>query len=104
MVNIDSLPKSIEYNGNVYMLNMHVTAWNKLCVCYQYIFGPKDALDKKIEYSILSQVVEPDCKEVRQTNEVIDIVDVRTGEEAFDTLASRLYAAIDNGIVKVYKA
>lgn len=104
MVNIDSLPKSIEYNGNVYMLNMHVTAWNKLCVCYQYIFGPKDALEKKIEYSILSQVVEPDCKEVKQTDEVIDIVDVRTWEKAFDTLASRLYAAIDNGVVKVYKA
>lgn len=104
MINVDSLPKSIEYNGNVYMLNMHVTAWNKLCICYKYIFGPKDALDKKIEYSILSQVVEPDCKEIRQTDEVIDIVDVRTWEEAFDTLGSRLYAAIDKGTVKVYKA
>jgi hypothetical protein len=86
------------------MLHMHVTAWNKLCVCYQYIFGPKDALDKKIEYTILSQVVEPGCKEIRQTDEVIDIVDVRTWEEAFDTLGSRVYAAIDNGAVKVYKA
>lgn len=104
MINVDSLPKSIEYNGNIYMLDLHITAWNKLCVCYQYIFGPKDALDKKIEYSILSQVVEPDCKEIRQTDKAIDIVDVRTWEEAFDTLASRLYAAIDNGTVKVYKA
>ena len=104
MVNIDSLPKSIDYNGNIYMFDLHITAWNKLCVCYQYIFAPKDALDKKIEYSILSQVVEPDCKEVRQTDEVIDIVDVRAWEEAFDTLASRLYAAIDKGTVKVYKA
>ena len=104
MVNIDSLPKSIEYNGNVYMLDLHITAWNKLCVCYQYIFGPKDALEKKIEYSVLSQVVEPDCKEIRQTDEVIDIVDVRTWEEAFDTLGSRLYAAIDKGTGKVYKA
>lgn len=104
MINVDSLPKSIDYNGNIYMLDLHITAWNKLCVCYQYIFGPKDALDKKIEYSILSQVVEPDCKEIRQTDEVIDIVDVRTWEEAFDTLGGRLYAAIDKGTVKVYKA
>ena len=103
MINVDSLPKSIEYNGNIYMLDLHITAWNKLCVCYQYIFGPKDALDKKIEYSILSQVVEPGCKEVRQTNEVIDIVDVRAGEEAFDVLSARLNTALANGRVKIYK-
>ena len=104
MVNIDSLPKSIEYNGNVYMLDLHVTAWNKLCVSYKYEGGSARAIQKKIEYFILSQVVEPDCKEIRQTDEVIDIVDVRTCEEAFDTLGSRLYAAIDKGTVKVYKA
>ena len=103
MVNIDSLPKSIEYNDNVYMLNMHVTAWNKLCVCYQYIFGPKDALEKKIEYSILSQVVEPDRTEVRRTDEVIDIVDVRAWEEAFDVLSARLNTALANEQVKIYR-
>jgi hypothetical protein len=103
MVNIDSLPKSIEYNGNVYMLNMHITAWNKLCICYQYIFGPKDALEKKIEYSILSQVVEPDCKEVRHTDEVIDIVDVKSWDEGFEILSGRVYTALDNGIIKLYK-
>ena len=103
MVNIDSLPKSIEYNDNVYMLNMHVTAWNKLCICYQYIFGPKDALEKKIEYSILSQVVEPDCKEVRHTDEVIDIVDVKSWDEGFETLSDRVYMALDKGVIKLYK-
>ena len=104
MINVDSLPKSIEYNGNVYMLDLHVTAWNKLCVSYKYEGGSARAIQKKIEYFILSQVVEPDCKEIRQTDKVIDIVDVRTWEEAFDTLGNRIYAAIDNGAVKVYKA
>lgn len=103
MINVDSLPKSIEYNGNIYMLDLHITAWNKLCICYQYIFGPKDALEKKIEYSILSQVVEPDCKEVRHTDEVIDIVDVRSWDEGFETLSDRVYAAMDKGVVKLYK-
>ena len=103
MVNIDSLPKSIEYNGNVYMLHMHVTAWNKLCICYQYIFGPKDALERKIEYSILSQVVEPDCKEVRHTDEVIDIVDAKSWDEGFEVLSNRVYTALDKGIIKLYK-
>lgn len=104
MVNIDSLPKSIEYNGNVYVLDLHITAWNKLCVCYKYIFGPKDALAKKIEYLILSQVVEPDNKEIRHTDKVTDIVDVRTWDDAFGTLESRVYAALDQGTVKAYKA
>lgn len=103
MVNIDSLPKSIEYNGNVYMLHMHVTAWNKLCICYQYIFGPKDALERKIEYSILSQVVEPDCKEVRHTDEVIDIVDVKSWDEGFEVLSDRVCTALDKGVIKLYK-
>lgn len=103
MVNIDSLPKSIEYNGNVYMLHMHVTAWNKLCICYQYIFGPKDALERKIEYSILSQVVEPDCKEVRHTDEVIDIVDVKSWDKGFEVLSDRVCTALDKGVIKLYK-
>lgn len=103
MVNIDSLPKSIEYNGNVYMLDLHITAWNKLCVSYKYEGGSKRAIEKKIEYFILSQVVEPDCKEIRQTDKVIDIVDVKSWEQAFDVLSARLNTALANGRVKIYK-
>ena len=40
MINIDSLPKSIKYNGEAYFLNLHVTAFNKICVCYKYAFSP----------------------------------------------------------------
>ena len=104
MINVDSLPKSIEYNGNVYMLNMHVTAWNKLCVSYKYEGGSMRAIEKKIEYLILSQVVEPDCKQIRRTDEVTDIVDVKSWDEGFEVLSDRVYAAINNGAVKVYKA
>ena len=104
MVNIDSLPKSIEYNGNVYLLDLHITAWNKLCVSYKYEGGPKRAIEKKIEYFILSQVVEPDNKETRHTDEITDIVDVRTWDDAFGTLESRVHAALALGTVKVYKA
>ena len=101
MINIDSLPKSIEYNGNVYMLDLHITAWNKLCVSYKYEGGSKRAIEKKIQYLILSEVVEPDCKEVRQTDEVIDIVDVRTWEEGFEVLSARLNTALANGRIKI---
>lgn len=103
MINIDSLPKSIEYNGNIYMLDLHITAWNKLCVSYKYEGGPKRAIEKKIEYFILSQVVEPDCKEVRHTDKVIGIVDVKSWEQAFDVLSDRLNTALANEHVKIYK-
>ena len=103
MINIDSLPKSIKYNGNVYTLDLHITAWNKLCVSYKYEGGPKRAIEKKIEYFILSQVVEPDCKEVRHTDEVIDVVDVRSWDEGFEALSDRVYTALDKGVVKLYK-
>lgn len=103
MINIDSLPKSIEHNGEVYMLDMHVTMWNKLCVSYKYSGGPKDAMEKKIEYFILSQVVEPDCKEIEYSDNVTDIVDVRSWELAFSVLSARINAALTDGTVKIYK-
>jgi len=103
MINIDSLPKSIEHNGEIYMLDMHVTMWNKLCVSYKYSGGPKDAMEKKIEYFILSQVVEPDCKEIRHADDVTDIVDVGNWENAFIVIEDRIHNALDKGVIKLYK-
>lgn len=102
MINIDSLPKCIEFNGNWYTLNMHVTAFNKLCTSYKYIGGPMAAHERKIEYNILSQVVEPNMdKNIVSSNEVTDIVDVPTTEISFEILQNRLNNAIENKIIKV---
>lgn len=108
MVNIDKLPKSIEYNGNVYFLNLHVTAWNKLCVSYKYEGGPKRAIEKKIEYLILSQVVEPDMniddvKVIEISSKVTDIFDVPDSDLAFTYLDVRLKKALRENSVKLYK-
>ena len=103
MVNIDSLPKSIKYNGEVYFLHLGVTAWNKIVVCYQYAFSPREAMEKKIEYSILSQVVEPDNISPNYSNNVEDIVDVKSTELAFNVLSARLNTAISNNLVELYK-
>jgi len=103
MVNIDSLPKSIKYNGNIYFLHLGVTAWNKIVVCYQYAFSPREAIEKKIEYSILSQVVEPDNVSPNYSNNVEDIVDVKSTELAFNVLSARLNTAFSNNIVELYK-
>lgn len=103
MINIDSLPKSIKYNDEVYFLHLGVTAWNKICVCYQYAFGPLEAMEKKIEYSILSQVVEPDNVTPNYSDNIEDIVDVNSTEMAFNILSSRITTAISNNIVELYK-
>lgn len=103
MINIDSLPKSIKYKDEVYFLHLGVTAWNKICVCYQYAFGPLEAMEKKIEYSILSQVVEPDNVAPNYSDNVEDIVDVNSTEMAFNILSSRVNAALSNNFVELYK-
>lgn len=103
MVNIDSLPKSIKYNGNLYFLHLGVTAWNKIVVCYQYAFSPREAIEKKIEYSILSQVVEPENVSPNYSSNVEDIVDVNSTEMAFNVLSARLNAAVSNNSVELYK-
>ena len=103
MVNIDSLPKSIKYNGNLYFLHLGVTAWNKIVVCYQYAFSPREAIEKNIEYSILSQVVEPENVSPNYSSNVEDIVDVNSTEMAFNVLSARLNAALSNNSVELYK-
>lgn len=104
MVNIDSLPKSIEYNGNVYMLDLHITAWDKLCVSYKYEGGPKRAIEKKIEYFILSQVVEPDMKKpINYSDNVTDIIDVPNYQIAFNVLSARVAGALFRNVVTIYR-
>ena len=105
MVNIDTLPKCIEFNDDWYSLNLHVTAFNKLCISYQYMGGARRALDNKKEYNILSQVVEPDMThDINYTNEVTGIVDVPNYEIGFNILSTRLNMALsENKVTIIYK-
>lgn len=108
MINVDSLPKSITYNDEIYFLNLHVTMFNKICVCYQYAFTPRLAREKNIEYNIFSQVVEPkmnidDIKVIEKTSNVEDIFDVPDFELAFDYLSARLNQALRYNLVELYK-
>ena len=101
MVNIDLLPKFIKYKDEVYFLHLYVTAWNKICVCYEYTFGYREAMEKGIVYSILSQVVESDNVSSNYSNNVKDIVDVKSTELAFNVLSARLNTAISNNLIEL---
>ena len=103
MVNIENLPKVILVGDDLYVLNLHITAWNKFCVGYQYVSGPQAAIRQKKEYNIFSSVVEPDMgsKPIKYGDEIYDIVDVPTIEMAWNVLATRINTNLANGNIKI---
>ena len=98
-MNIESLPKNIEVNGVVLSLAMHVTAWNKLCLCYKPIFQGY----KKSDNYVLSQVVEPEMTAKPEFSECIwDIVDVPTFDKAVEMMSIRIKDGLANNKFSVY--
>jgi hypothetical protein len=103
MVNIENLPKVILVGEDSYALNLHITAWNKFCVGYQYVAGPKEAIRLKKEYNIFSSVVEPDMgsNPIKYGDAIDDIVDVPTVGMAWNVLATRINTNLANGTIKI---
>lgn len=103
MVNIENLPKAIIANGDMYILNMHVTCWNKLCVGYQNALGPKECINKKKEYNIFSCVVEPNMgsNPIKYGDAIDDIVDVPSIEMAWNVLATRINTHLGKGTIEI---
>lgn len=99
MVNVDKLPKSLRYDGKLYFLGMHVTAWNKLCLCYKIGFE-KPAPANLSYYTIFSNVVEPDCNFDGHFGSPLDIVDVPSFEAAVNILSARVNSALSSGMVQ----
>lgn len=68
----------VEYNDRTYFLSMHITAWNKYCICYAGL--EKDELGAR--KTILSTVVEgekpnaPEYEIPDDINVVADAVDL----------------------------
>ena len=58
-------------------------------------------MEKGIVYSILSQVVESDNVSSNYSNNVEDIVDVKSTELAFNVLPTRLNTAISNNFIEL---
>lgn len=103
MVNIENLPVVISVNGDWYALNLHVTAWNKLCVGYRYMGGTKRAIELKKENNIFSSVVEPDMgdKPIVYSKDVTHIADVPNIEMGWNVLAARINSALADETIKI---
>ena len=103
MYKIEQLPKSILVDNEPYSLSLHVTAWNKFCLCYKKMFPSKD-VSASFKSTIFSQVVEPDMTEKPEFSECIyDIVDVPNFNEAVNMMNVRLNDAISNNKITLYK-
>lgn len=94
MNKIETLPRYIEYKGRYYALRMHITAWERICLCYR-------SYDDEGKY-IFSQVIEPDSTPYYGPNPTPeDIIDVLNFDEAVNVLEKRIKDAIEANLIKV---
>ena len=96
MNTIELLPKEIEVNEKIYGLRMHITAWQKICLCYSNVAKPND--------NILCQVVESEMTTEAEFWECMqDIVDVPDLDSAVAMMQLRLKDGFANKAIKVYQ-
>ena len=96
MNTIELLPKEIEVNEKIYGLRMHITAWQKICLCYSN--------EMKLNDYILSQVVESEMAIKPKFSECMqDIVDVPDLDSAVAMMQLRLKDGFANKAIKVYQ-
>lgn len=98
MHKIETLPREIKYNGKYYFLNVHITAWGKLCVGYT-------VLDVRVteDIHILSNVIEEKENVIMYfiPKDVTDIMNVTNFDDAVDTLEIRVNDAIKLGQIEL---
>ena len=93
---IELLPKEIEVNEKIYGLRMHITAWQKICLCYSNVAKPND--------NILCQVVESEMTTKPEFSECMwDIVDVPDLDSAVAMMQLRLNDGFANKAIKIYQ-
>lgn len=91
MHKIETLPREIKYNGKYYFLNVHITAWGKLCVGYKIM----DVREMEYVY-ILSNVI---CEKTQYSPQynplgINDIMDVDNFNDAVEMLEKRVNDAL----------
>ena len=99
MVNFETLPRCISFNGNHYTLNVHITAWNKICVSYQLLEAP--TIENGMFYNIFSQVVEPNLENINYSSNPLNIVDVPSFEMGVNVLSARVNKAIEENKIEI---
>ena len=79
---IETLPKTFEYGRVMYSLSMHVTAFNRLCICYREMLGNRTIL--------CSVCVEPENEPIKIENTIGTINEYVGNAQTLDDAAEML--------------
>lgn len=103
--NLELLPKIVEYNGSDYSLEVHVTAFNRLCVAYQKLYPSKNGERPRI----LSYTVEPERDEYipkisakSETSELNEhIGNCKTLDKCIDNIRNAISQSLRDKLMKI---
>ena len=90
---IETLPRTFEFNGIMYALGMHITAFDKLCIYYKEMIPQ----DNGIRNILCSVCVEPDNEpfKIEDTSGINEYVgNTRTLNDAAQMLKDYVYKNI----------
>lgn len=93
MHKIETLPKHIEYKGFYYELRMHITAWDKICLCY-FCYRTSETLFPQVINHVSVQ-------SLKQDSMPEDIIDVYDFDAAVRVLEKRIKDAVKANFIKV---
>jgi hypothetical protein len=84
MNTFETLPKSLEYDGDIYFLGVHITAWDKYCIRYKGMEKDPKTGERN---TILSCVVEGRRRKAENIDDIADAVDF---DDAVEITKSRI--------------
>lgn len=94
---IETLHKTFKYNGTMYTLSLHVTAFDTLCICYREMLRKTPTSVRKI---LCSVCVEPE-NEPRKIEVTIGYLNSRIGNaRTLDDAALMLKEYVEKNFVK----
>ena len=90
---IETLQKTFEHDGTLYTLELHVTAWDRLCISYREAFKKDGAYTRE---SICSVCVEPE-NEPRKIEDTVGYLNEGVGNaKTLDDAAQMLKEYVEN--------
>lgn len=99
MNKLELLPKSIDYKGSTFFLQVHVTAWGHLCVCYKELDGTKTILCYVVEKNKPEYI--PDIIEETEYSGINEhIGNCQTLDACLTTMIYKINDLSQNGMLK----
>ena len=97
MNTFETLPKSLEYNGDIYFLGVHITAWDKYCICYKGMGKDRNTGEHNV---ILSCVVEGKKREAENIDDIADAVDFDNAVEITKSRIEKHFKVVEKYVKK----